>query len=163
MASTGHVGRPKEEPQGFARPELRGQVAEPGRVPSLRPQIAAASCVREETPSLRKAFERCISTVRRVTKSACAISQFEHPFRGHRRRSALARGQRCRATELDTPGSRAARDQLFVRLLGEKYGAAALCELERLSEVLARLGAVVGAAEGSAEVGERVRGFEPCG
>ena len=69
----------------------------------------------------------------------------------------LARGQRVDAAQLQPARARAGRQQVVARLLGEHGRAAALRQVERLAQRLARLAAAVGAPLRRAEVGERPR------
>ena len=80
---------------------------------------------------------------------------------GHRRDPPLVGGEGVDAGEPGPARPRAGDHQFGAGALGERRGAAADREVERLAERLAGLGDVAAMAERDAEVGERARVLEP--
>ena len=104
---------------------------------------------------------RCFSTVLWLTYSAWAISRFERPVRGQRGDPPLVGGEGVDPAELRPARPRAGDQQLGPGALGERRGAAADREIERLAERLAGLDDAAAVAERDAEVGERAGVLEP--
>ena len=84
-----------------------------------------------------------------------------HVLGGHLGDAALARGQRLEPAQHQPARAGAGRRELGLRPLLEAGGAELVRELEALAEVLARVGALVAAAQRGAELDERLRVLEP--
>jgi len=95
-----------------------------------------------------------------VTTSAWAISRLLGPSatRSATRRS--PRGERLDAAQGDAAAPRAGGQQLGLGAGGQRRGAAARCQLQRLPQLLARLRAVVGAAQRRSQLGACLGVFE---
>ena len=105
--------------------------------------------------SFRYTRPRWVSTVFRVTNSACAISGLLRPSRRELRDAALRGGQLLYPAGIGIARRAAGRAQLGARALHERTCAAAVGQIEPLLERVAGLRAVVGAAQAGTQVGQR--------
>ncbi len=96
-----------------------------------------------------------------VTNSSCAIWRLVRPVRGELGDALLGRGQRVGALEREPARAGAGGEQLGAGAVGERARARGVRAVHAEAQRLARLGALVRAAQRGAELDPRAGQLEP--